>query len=174
MWSRLASNSWPSLVLAYRYAPSCLAYKYSLLFTIIVCMAAEGCACVCCGTPRGGWMVTLYSCFFLSTFPLLWRRNAGWWQCCQALNHLTGSPDTFYRDSNEHKSTSAFILNTLSLVVVVHTFRPSTQWGRWDSLSSRSVWSTEKVPGHPGPHRHTWSWNSLPRQTTLFNIHMCT
>jgi hypothetical protein len=44
------------------------------------------------------------------------------------------------------------------VVVVVHTFYPSTQKaeaGRF--LSSRPAWSTERVPGQPGLHRETLS-----------------
>jgi hypothetical protein len=42
--------------------------------------------------------------------------------------------------------------------VVVHAFNPSTWEAEPDRfLSSISVWSIERVPGHPGLHRKTLS-----------------
>ena len=31
--------------------------------------------------------------------------------------------------------------------VVVHTFNPSTQKGRWVSVSSKAAWSSKQIPG---------------------------
>jgi hypothetical protein len=48
--------------------------------------------------------------------------------------------------------------------MVAHAFNPST----WEAeasgfLSLRPAWSTEWVPGHPGLHRETLSWNLPPQ-----------
>jgi hypothetical protein len=41
------------------------------------------------------------------------------------------------------------------LMMVVHTFNPSTREAEAADLSSRPTWSTERVPGQPDLHRET-------------------
>ena len=55
-------------------------------------------------------------------------------------------------------STKLSIKNSYRLVVVAHTFNPSTREAEaGGSLSSRPAWSTELVPGQPRLHRETLS-----------------
>jgi hypothetical protein len=54
--------------------------------------------------------------------------------------------------------------------MVAHAFNPST----WEAeaggfLSSRKVWSTERVPGQPGLHRETLSRNKQTNKQTKQN-----
>jgi hypothetical protein len=64
-----------------------------------------------------------------------------------------------------YKSLCFIYVNSLTFKMInivpgggsgAQSFNPSTQEGEaGKSLSSRPVWSTEQVPGHPGLHRET-------------------
>jgi hypothetical protein len=52
--------------------------------------------------------------------------------------------------------------------MVVHAFNPSTQKAEAGGfLSSRLVWSTKWVPGHPGLYRETLSQKTKTKQKKL-------
>ena len=94
------------------------------------------------------------------------RRERGLWDCMECL-HLS-EPFGFLVKEHEGKKCH------LSQTVLVHTFNHSTQEAEaGGSLSSRPVWSTERIPGQPGLHRKTLSWKTLrqrQRQRQLEDI----